>query len=123
MNNLKTNHFRILVLALFSLGLMACQQGEKEVTTPIEKTTPVQAPNSNNSSDIIAEAKYWLAKAAEAKFEWSTTSILIDKAEQAEKAGNSELAIDFAKQAISESKNSLAQVKYSDEHWQDHSVN
>ncbi|MFT6732175.1 MAG: curli biogenesis system outer membrane secretion channel CsgG [Polaribacter sp.] len=121
MNNLKKNNFRILVLILISLGIVACQD-ETGSTDKIEKIGYVKS-STNSIVDIIAKAKNSLAKAAEVGFEWSSTAPLIKQAVEAENSGNSKLALELANKAIKESENSLVQAKYADEHWQDHAIN
>lgn len=122
MTLVKKNNVRLIILIILPFGLLACQQSENESSNQSSaKTETVES--ANPADKMIEKAKSRLAKAAEAKYEWSTTALLIEKAEKANASSNTKLAIELAERAINESNNSLAQAKYSDEHWQDHAIN
>ena len=122
MTLVKKNNFRLLILIMLPFGLLACQQNENDSSSqPSVKTEKVVS--ANPAAKMIEKAKSQLAKAAEARYEWNTTALLIEKAEKANASGDTKLAIELAERAINESNNSLAQAKYSDEHWQDHAIN
>lgn len=70
------------------------------------------------ADELIETAENTRLKAAKLGFEWSTTSILIDKAKEAAKAGNSDQAIKFAKDAIKQGENSLKQAEFAAANWQ-----
>ena len=114
---------KFLVLIFSMLNLTACQQTESESSANDNASTEKTEQTTSESFNLIAEAKKLSTKAKEVGFEWSTTQKLIDQAEVAEKTGNTKLASELATKAIKESKNSLAQAKYADEHWQDHTIN
>jgi len=122
MTLLKKNNVRLLILIMLPFALLACQQNENESSD--QSSVKIESVESANpAAKMIEKAKSQLAKAAEVRFEWNTTAVLIDKAEKANASGNTKLAIELAERAINESNNSLAQAKYADEHWQDHAIN
>jgi len=123
LNKIVSQKSKLLVFVLAMLSLSACQKTDSETSTNDNASTEIVEQTTSESSNLIAEASKQSAKAKEVGFEWSTTQKLIDQAQQAEKAGDTKLASELATKAIKESKNSLAQAKYADEHWQDHTIN
>ncbi|PHS15653.1 MAG: hypothetical protein COA86_13300 [Kangiella sp.] len=123
LNEIVSHKTKLLVLILAILSLSACEKTESETSANDSASTEKVEQITSESSNLIAEANKQSAKAKEVGFEWSTTQKLIDQAQQAEEAGDTKLASELANKAIKESKNSLAQAKYADEHWQDHTIN
>ena len=121
MKQINNISFRILVLLVASIGLLAC---EKTTSNTASEKSVVSVENETNSaSKLISKAKVQLQKAADARFEWNTTAPLISQAEEAEKSGDIKLAKQLAERALKEANNSLVQAKHADEHWQDHAIN
>lgn len=67
--------------------------------------------SSQTASEVIAQAKEVTAQAKAANYEWRDTGKLIAKAEALLKAGDKDGALEFAKQALEQSRLALAQAK------------
>ena len=123
MKQINNISFRILVLLVASIGLLACEKTTSNTASEKSVVSDTEENETNSASTLISKAKVQLQKAADARFEWNTTAPLISQAEDAEKSGEIKLAMQLAERAIKEANNSIAQAKYADEHWQDHAIN
>lgn len=65
----------------------------------------------------IGKAEAARLEAKERGFEWSTTSLLISKAIEADKNGDKTSAVQLAEKALREAENAIKQAEYAAKNW------